>query len=88
MPGKGKKVHEQAPLTVTLKGPVGLGLMKNKLGHADVVNKGAPAPELKAEFAPKQPGQLTADVDMVFFICTDKWCERMTHKTAIAVTVK
>jgi hypothetical protein len=88
VPGAGKKVHDQAPMVVSLKAPVGLGLMKNKLGQADVVNKGAAAPELRAEFSPKQQGVLSVDADLTFFLCTDRWCERFNHKVTIPITVK
>ena len=87
-PGKGKKVHEQAPMVASLKTPAGLTLTKNKLGHSDVVNPGAPAPELKTEFSAQQPGEKSVEAELTFFICTDKWCERQQQKVTVPVTVR
>ncbi|MEW5852441.1 MAG: hypothetical protein AB2A00_26880 [Myxococcota bacterium] len=86
-PSAGKKVHDQAPLVVSLKGSKGVALAKNKLGHSDVANKGDKAPQIKAEFTAREPGEQTVDADMQFFICTDKWCERMTEKVKVTLNV-
>jgi hypothetical protein len=87
VPAAGKKVHDQAPLSVAVKAPTGLSYVKSKLGHADVVNPGDRSPELKAEFIAKEPGTQQTDADLQFFVCTDKWCERQQARISVSVTV-
>ena len=87
-PGPGKKVHDQAPLSIALKPGKGVTLAKAKLGHADVANKGAKSPEFTVEVTATAPGAQTTEAEMQFFICTDKWCERMQHRVTITTTVK
>jgi|GEM_PF-2819861 len=87
-PAAGKKVHDQAPLIVNVKAPKGLQFAKTKLGHADVANKGEKSPELKAEFTASEAGAQPTSAELQFFICTDKWCERMTTRVQVNVTVR
>lgn len=87
-PGPGKKVHDQAPLSITLKPGKGVTLAKTKLGHGDVANKGAKSPEFTVEVTGAGAGNQVTEAEMQFFICTDKWCERMQHRVTITTAVK
>lgn len=87
-PGAGRKVHDQAPLTVNLKATKGLTLSKTKLGHADVVNKGDRAPELAVDITATAAGTQVTEAEMQFFICTEKWCERQMQRVTITTAVK
>lgn len=88
VPGAGRKVHEQAPLVITLKAPAGVELSKGKLGHGDVANPGEASPELRVEFTAKEAGEGAVKADLTFFICTEKWCERQQEKVSVPVSVK
>lgn len=86
-PAAGKKVHDQAPMIVNVKPGKGLQFAKTKLGHADVVNPKEKSPELRVEFTALEAGSQPTSADLQFFICTDKWCERMTSRVQVNVTV-
>jgi len=87
-PGPGKKVHDQAPLTISLKAPKGLTLAKTKLGQADAATKGSKAPEFNVELTATAPGPQMTEADLQFFVCTDHWCERQQQHIAVATTVR
>lgn len=88
VPGKDRKVHKQAPLSVTLRAPAGIVLDKAKLGRADVASDDGKRVELKVGFAAKSAGEQAIEADATFFICTDKWCQRMTEQVAVTVNVQ
>lgn len=87
-PAEGRKVHEQAPLSVVLRPSKGLALAKSKLGHADVSNRGEKSPELVVEVTATAAGPQVTEADMQFFICTEKWCERMMKRVSVTTQVK
>jgi hypothetical protein len=87
-PGAGKKVHDQAPLTISLKAPKGLTLAKAKLGQADALNKGNKAPEFAVELTATAAGTQMTEADLQFFVCTDHWCERQQQHIAVSTTVR
>ena len=88
VPGKDRKVHKQAPLSVTLRAPAGIVLDKAKLGRADVAADDGKRVELKVGFAAKSAGEQAIEADLTFFICTDKWCQRMTEQVTVTVNVQ
>jgi len=87
-PKNGKKVHPDAPLEVSLKDPKGLKLGKSKLGRNDVVDKASKSPELKTSLRGEKAGTYTVEANVSFFLCTDAWCQRMSDKVAVPVTVE
>ncbi|MBI5495156.1 MAG: hypothetical protein HY904_09005 [Deltaproteobacteria bacterium] len=87
-PAPGRKVHDQAPLSISLKAPKGLTLAKAKLGQADVVNKGQAAPEFSVEITATAAGPQATEADLQFFICTEKWCERQQQRITVSTVVK
>ena len=87
-PRNGKKVHPDAPLEVTLKDNPALKPAKQKLGRTDVADKGAKAPEVRTSFKALKTGATTLDASVSFFLCTDAWCQRMSDRVQIAVTVE
>ncbi len=88
LPTKDRKVHKQAPLTVTLRAPAGIVLDKAKLGRADVAKDDPKKVELSVGFTAKSGGEQAIDADASFFICTDKWCQRMTEHLSVTVKVQ
>lgn len=82
-----KKIHPQAPFEVTLRSSAGIKPAKGKLNRSDVVDKGAKAPEVKTQLRATAKGAQQIEADVSFFICTDAWCQRMTDRVTVAVTV-
>lgn len=88
-PKNGKKVHPDAPLEVTFKDVKGgVRPEKSKLGRNDVVDKAAKAPEVRTKLRGEKAGAATIDVSVSFFLCTDAWCQRMSDRVSVAVTVE
>ena len=87
-PKNGKKVHPEAPLEVVFKDPKGVKPAKNKLGRNDVVDKGAKAPEVKVALHADKAGAYTLEANVSFFLCTDAWCQRITDRVAVPITVE
>jgi hypothetical protein len=88
VPKNNKKVHPEAPLEVTFTNPKGVRPAKTKLGRADVVDKGAKAPEVRTTLHAEKAGSTTLEANVSFFLCTDAWCQRMADKVTIAITVE
>jgi hypothetical protein len=87
-PKNGKKVHPEAPLEVTFGNGAGVKPGKGKLGRNDVVDKASKAPEVKTTLHAERAGQYTVDASVSFFLCTDAWCQRMTDRVSVPVTVE
>ena len=87
-PKNGKKVHPDAPFEVTFKDPKGVRPAKNKLGRNDVVDKASMAPEVQTKLRAEKAGPATVDASVSFFLCTDAWCQRMTDRVSLAITVE
>ena len=87
-PKNGKKVHPEAPLEVLFKDPKGVKTGKPKLGRNDVVDKAAKAPEVQTTMRGDKAGSYTVDASVSFFICSDTWCQRMTDRVSIPVTIE
>jgi len=87
-PKNGKKVHPEAPLEVTFKDPKGVKPAKAKLGRGDVVDKASKAPEVRTSLRAEKVGTHTLEASVSFFLCTDAWCQRMSDKVSIPVTVE
>lgn len=83
-----KKVHPEAPLEVVFKDPKGIKPQKSKLGRGDVVDKAAKSPELRTSVRGEKAGATTLDATVSFFLCTDAWCQRMTDKISLPITVE
>lgn len=87
-PKNGKKVHPDAPFEVSFKEPQGVKPLKTKLGRADVVDKASKAPEVQTKLRGEKVGATTVDASVSFFLCTDAWCQRMTDRISIPITVE
>lgn len=87
-PKNGKKVHPDAPLEVVIADNAAVKPAKLKLGRGDLVEKGAKEPEVKTALKAMKAGATTLDVTVSFFLCTDAWCQRMSDKVQVAVTVE
>jgi hypothetical protein len=87
-PKNGKKVHPDAPLEVSLKESGGIKLQKQKLGRADVKDKADLAPEVVGSFRAAKAGPASIEANISFFLCTEAWCQRLTDRVQIAITVE
>jgi len=88
VPGADRKVHKQAPLSIDLRSPAGIVLDKAKLGRSDITQDSEKRLELTVGFAAKTGGEQSVEANATFFICTDKWCQRMTERVVIPVNVQ
>jgi hypothetical protein len=87
-PKNGKKVHPDAPFEVTFKDPKGVRPAKTKLGRNDVVDKASKAPEVRTTLKADKAGATTLEASVSFFLCTDAWCQRMTDRVSVPITVE
>src|SRR5688572_8932392 len=74
-PADGYKVSAEAPLKIGLAAE-GLELHKKTLGHDDAKDKKSTAPEFLVNFGAREAGDKTIAVDAMFFVCSEKICER------------
>lgn len=88
VPLNDRKVHKQAPLSVTLRAPAGVVLDKAKLGRGDITQDSEKRLELTVGYSAKTMGEQAVEANASFFICTDKWCQRMSERLAITVKVQ
>jgi hypothetical protein len=87
-PKNGKKIHPDAPLEVTFKNNAGVKPAKQKLGRGDVADKASKSPEIKTTLTGEKAGSHTLEANISFFICTDAWCQRMTDRIQVPITVE
>lgn len=87
-PKNGKRVHPDAPFEVVFKAPRGVRPAKMRLGRADIVNKAGTAPEVRTTLHPEQAGSAALEASVSFFLCTDSWCQRMTDRLTVDITVE
>lgn len=86
-PVAGLKVHPDAPLEVKLKTSQGLTTTKKKLGRKDAVEPTALAPTLQTAIRGESTGKKEIQADISFFLCSKTWCQRMTDKLVVDVTI-
>ena len=87
-PKNGKKVHPDAPLEVTIVDNATIKPAKQKLGRSDLKEKGAKDPEATTTMRGLKAGATTLEVNVSFFLCTDAWCQRMSDRVQIPITVE
>lgn len=87
-PKNGKKVHPDAPFEVTFKDPKGVRPAKTKLGRNDVVDKASKSPEVRTTLKAEKAGATTLEASVSFFLCTDAWCQRMTDRVSVPITIE
>jgi hypothetical protein len=88
MPKNGKKIHGDSPLEVKLGKSAQVKPEKEKLGRSDVVDKTTKDVELTTVLHPVQKGASSIGVDVSFFLCLDTWCQRMSGRIEVPVTVE
>jgi hypothetical protein len=86
-PKRGKRVQPDAPLEVTFKEARGVKPAKGKLSRSDVADKKSAAPEVKTTLRGVSKGNYNLEASVSFFICTDVWCERVTDRVTVPITV-
>lgn len=87
-PKNGKKVHPDAPLEISFVDNAFVKPAKQKLGRGDLKEKGAVAPVAQTTLRGVKAGPTTLQVNVSFFLCTDAWCQRMSDRAEMAVTVE
>jgi hypothetical protein len=87
-PKNGKNVHPDAPREVTIKDPKGVKPGKQKLGRGDVTDKASKAPEVKTSLTGEKAGSHVLSANVSFFLCTDAWCQRMSDRVSVTITVE
>ncbi len=87
-PKNGKKIHPEAPLDVVFENAKGVTPQKPKLSRGDIVDKKSAAPEVRTTFRAGKAGAASIDAKVSFFICTDAWCQRMTDRVTVPITVE
>lgn len=84
----GFKVSDETPLSVAFTAPAGLELGAKKLVRKDTLDPKSTSPGWKTTFTAQAAGSHEVNADLVFFLCTDKLCQRMTAKRSIKITAK
>ncbi len=84
----GFKVSQETPFSAKLAPSAGLKLEMQQFARKDLVDPKALTPQLKTGFTASAKGPQTVKADLVFFLCTDKLCQRMTSSYDVAVTVE
>ena len=85
---KGRELHQQAPLSVSLRAPAGIVLDKAKLGRADATKASKDRVELRVGFSAKSAGDQNIDASASFFVCTEKWCQRASENISVTIHVR
>lgn len=84
----GFKVSDETPLTATLSASEGLTLKSTKVARKDAVVPKSPSPEWKVGMTATKAGSYDVTANIVFFLCTEKLCQRMTTKNTVTVVAK
>lgn len=84
----GFKVSEETPFTLKLEATSGVKLAAAKFTRKELVDPKSTAPAVKTSYTGVAPGANQIKADVVFFLCTDKLCQRMTAQTSIDVLVE
>ena len=88
VPKNGFKVSEDTPLSIALMSDDGLQISQPKIGRKELVDPKAKSPAWKIAFTGAKPGAHDIKADLLFFLCSDKICQRMTASKAVSITVK
>jgi hypothetical protein len=86
VPRADSHVSPDAPVSVAVKGSPTLEVPQPKLGRAEAKATAARGLEFDVPFLAREAGPAALDADLVFFICTEKLCER--HKEHVQLTVQ
>ncbi len=87
-PKNGKKVHPEAPLEISIVDNAAVKPAKSKLGRGDLKEKGGKEPEVTTSLRGVKSGATTLEATISFFLCTDAWCQRMSDRVQIPITVE
>jgi hypothetical protein len=84
----GFKVSQETPFTVKLAPSAGVKLDTQQFARKDLVDPKAKDPQVKTSFTGTQKGAQNVKVDLIFFLCTDKLCQRMTSSADVKIAVE
>ncbi len=87
VPQNGFKVSDETPFSLKLAATDGVKLDGTQFQRKDLVDPKAKDPQVKTGFRAEKKGEHTVSGDLVFFLCTEKLCQRMTAKTSVKIAV-
>lgn len=85
VPRADSHVSPDAPVSVAVKGSPSLEVPQARLGRPDAKETPRKGVAFEVPFAAKAAGAFALDADLVFFICTEKLCERHKEHVQLAV---
>jgi hypothetical protein len=85
VPRADSHVSPDAPVSVAVKGSRTLELPLAKLGRAEAKATAQKGVEFEVPFVAREAGPGALDADLVFFICTEKLCERHKEHVQLAI---
>jgi hypothetical protein len=84
----GFKVSQETPFSLKLAATDGVKLDAQTFARKDLVDSNAKDPQVKTFFTGAAKGEQTVNVDVTFFLCSDKLCQRMTAKHTIKLNIE
>ena len=88
VPRSDAHVSPEAPISLAVTSGSGVKLLKDKLGRADAKETQAKGVEFDVPFTAAAAGKDELKGTLVFFICTEKLCERQKREIAMSVEVQ
>ncbi len=85
VPRADSHVSPDAPVSVAVKGSRTLEVPLSKLGRAEAKATAQKGVEFEVPFVAREAGPGALDADLVFFICTEKLCERHKEHVQLAI---
>jgi hypothetical protein len=85
VPRADSHVSPDAPVSVAVKGSRTLEVPQAKLGRAEAKTTSEKGVEFDVPFIAREAGPGALDADLVFFICTEKLCERHKEHVQLAI---
>jgi len=88
VPRSDAHVSPEAPISLAVTSGSTVKVLKDKLGRADAKETQAKGVEFEVPFTAASAGKDELKGTLVFFICTEKLCERQKREIAMAVEVQ
>lgn len=85
VPRADSHISPDAPVSVAVQGSPSLEVPQARLGRTDAKETPQKGIAFEVPFAAKAAGAGALDADLVFFICTEKLCERHKEHVKLAV---
>jgi hypothetical protein len=85
VPSEGSHVSPDAPISVAVSATPRIEVPQAKMGRPDAKETAQKGVAFDIPFVALQEGSGTVDANLVFFICTEKLCERHKEHVQLAV---